>query len=149
MFKTIHASRECECALVRAFRIFAKTLKLQKEWRGKKELSQTTQFSCICQSESHSRPLKLQKEWHDKKELSQPPSFLSWQGESQSRSKEAVISRRTIWKDIKIKSASDPVDSSKESKNSRDLVDGSKEESKNSRDPVDGSKELKNSSDQH
>ena len=50
---------------------------LHKEWRGKKELSQTTQFSCICQSESQSRPLKLQKEWRDKKELSQPPSFLS------------------------------------------------------------------------
>ena len=66
---------------------------------------------------------------------------------SQSRSKEAVISRRTIWKDIKIKSVSDPVDSSKESKNSRDPVDGSKEESKNSRDPVDGSKESKNSRD--
>ena len=39
------------------------------------------------------------------------------------------------------------MDSSKESKNSRDPVDGSKEESKNSRDPVDGSKESKNSRD--
>ena len=39
------------------------------------------------------------------------------------------------------------MDGSKESKNSRDPVDGSKEESKNSRDPVDGSKESKNSRD--
>ena len=41
------------------------------------------------------------------------------------------------------------MDGSKESKNSRDPVDGSTEESKNSRDPVDGSKEFKNSSDLH
>ena len=39
------------------------------------------------------------------------------------------------------------MDGSKESKNSCDPVDGSKEESKNSRDPVDGSKESKNSRD--